>query len=121
MPETPEPPPPSITEVQTRLHEVVALLRQSRTLDVEAQRVLAQLVEELSSVLAAGNVPPAEVSRLAESTVHLAESLQHPHHTGPLAGARDRLEGAVLDAESHAPTAVGLARQLLDALANIGI
>jgi hypothetical protein len=120
MPDTPEPT-PSVQEVEARLHEVAKLLRKSRSLDAEAKSVLAELVDELSTALAAGNVPPAEVARLAESTVHLAESLQHPHDKGLLGNARDRLEGAVIDAEAHAPVAVGLARRFLDALANIGI
>lgn len=120
MPDTPEPTPP-VSEVQSRLHEVAGLLRHSRSLDAEARRVLAQLVDELSAALAAGNVPPAEVARLADSTVHLAESLHHPHEQGLIGSARDGLEGAVIDAEAHAPVAVGLARRLLDALANIGI
>jgi hypothetical protein len=120
MPDTPDST-PSAQEVQTRLQEVAGLLRKSRTLDAEAQRTLAELVEELSTLLAAGNVPPAEVARLAESTVHLAESLHHPHDRGLLGNARDRLDGAVIDAEAHAPVAVGLARRFLDALANIGI
>ncbi len=120
MSDTPQPT-PSAQEVQARLHEVAKLLRGSRSLDAEAQRTLAELVDELSALLRAGNVPPAEVARLADSTVHLAESLQHPQNKGLLGNARDRLEGAVIDAEAHAPVAVGLARRFLEALANIGI
>jgi hypothetical protein len=108
-------------DVQSRLREVAGLLRNPRSLDAEGRRVLAELVEELSAALASANVPPEEVARLAESTVHLAESLQHPHDHGLLGNARDRLEGAAIDAEAHAPLAVGLARRLLDVLANIGI
>lgn len=114
-------PTPSVQEVQARLHEVAGLLRSSRSLDPEAQRVLAQLVEELSTHLATGNVPPNEVARLAESTLHLAESLQQPQPQGLLSSARERFEEAVLGAESRAPVAVELARRFLDALANIGI
>jgi hypothetical protein len=40
---------------------------------------------------------------------------------GSLAAARDRLEAALLATESTAPLTAGLARRLLDALANIGI
>jgi hypothetical protein len=38
-----------------------------------------------------------------------------------LGRARERLEEAVVEAEAQAPLAVGLARRLLDTLANIGI
>jgi hypothetical protein len=38
-----------------------------------------------------------------------------------LGKARDRLGAAVLQAETHAPVAAGLARRLLDVLGNIGI
>jgi hypothetical protein len=119
--DTPSSNPPSVTEVQERLHEVARLLRESRSLDPQSQRVLAELVDELSTTLQAGAVPPAEVAHLAESTAHLAESLHHQHDTGVLGKARERLEGAVLQAEVHAPVAVGLARRVLDMLANIGI
>jgi hypothetical protein len=121
MPDTPGTNPPSVQDVQARLHEVARLVRQSRSLDARSQRVLAELVDELSAALAAPNVPPAEVARLAESTAHLAESLHREHDKGLVEKARDRLDGAVFEAEAHAPVAVGLARQLLDALANIGI
>src|SRR4051812_44522200 len=120
MSDIPSPNPPSVPEVQNRLHEVARLLRESRQLDAESQRTLAELVDELSNALREGNVPPAEVAHLADSTAHLAESLHHRHDTGVLGKARERLEGAVLAAEAKAPTAVGLARRVLDALANIG-
>jgi hypothetical protein len=38
-----------------------------------------------------------------------------------LTAGRDRLERAILAVESQSPLAAGLARRLLDALANIGI
>lgn len=121
MPDTPSPNNPSVSEVQSRLHEVARMLRHSPDLGAESQRILAELVDELSTVLQAANVPPAEVAHLAESTAHLAESLSQPQDIGLVSKARGRLEEKLLEAESHAPTAVGLARRLLDALANIGI
>jgi hypothetical protein len=111
----------SVMDVQGRLHEVARLLRESGSLDAASQRALAELVDELSRSLQAGNVPPTEVAHLADSTAHLAEALHHQHDTGIVGKARERLEGAVVQAEAHAPLAVGLARRVLDALANIGI
>ena len=121
MPDTPSSTPPSVSEVQSRLHEVARMLRQSPDLGAESQRILAELVDELSTALQAANVPPAEVAHLAESTAHLAESLSQPQDTGLVGKARGRLEEGLIEAEAYAPTAVGLARRLLDALANIGI
>lgn len=121
MADTPESSTPSVPDVQSRLHAVARQLRQSRSVDAESQRVLAELVDELSMALQAASVPPAEVARLADSTAHLAESLHQHHDTGMVGRARERLEAAVVEAEAHSPLAVGLARRLLDMLANIGI
>jgi hypothetical protein len=114
-------PTPSVADVQRRLHDVAVTLRESTTVDPESRRVLAELVEELSRTLNSGNVPPSEVAHLAERTAHLAESLHHQQDLTIVGRAREGLEGAVVRAEAQAPVAVGLARRVLDALANIGI
>jgi hypothetical protein len=121
MAETPDSPPPAQAEVETRLEDVAQRLRQPGPLNPESRRALAELVEELRKILEETAVPPAEVTQLAESTAHLAESLHQPPDHGLLAAARDRLEQAVGNAEAHAPLTVGLARRLLDALAQVGI
>jgi hypothetical protein len=119
MPDIPAPNTPSVPEIQARLRNVARSLRESDSVD--AENALAELVGELDRVLSAGTMPPAEVARLAESTVHLAEALHHQHAVGVLGKARQRLERAMLSAEAHAPLAVGLARRVMEALANIGI
>jgi hypothetical protein len=119
MSNTPEPSQPAVPEVQTRLQDVARRLRQSDSIDSESQQALAELVDELSRNLA-GPMPPDAVTHLAETTAHLAEALQHHEKRLPIT-LRDRLERALVNAEAHAPTAVGLTRRLLDALANIGI
>ena len=121
MSDNTELPTPSVGEVQTRLHEVARLLGESNSLDLEARRVLAELVDELGATLQGSNAPPAEVAHLADSATRLAEALHHQNDQGILGNAQDRLGVAVLQAESHAPVAAGLARRLLDVLANIGI
>lgn len=121
MPDTPNTNPPSLQEVQTRLREAAQLLRKSGSYDAATQRLLVELVDELNAALKTESIPPAEVARLAESTALLAESLHYQRNRSVLGAARDRLEGALIDAEVHAPVAVGVARRLLDALANIGI
>lgn len=121
MSDKPESGPPSVPEVRARLHDVAKMLRESQTLDPQVQSSLAELLDELSTALEAPSAPPAEVARLADTTTHLAASLQQPHDRGLLERARNSFEGAIIEAEVHAPIAVGLARGLLDALANIGI
>jgi hypothetical protein len=121
MPDTPEPGASAGPKIQERLHDIAQLLRLSSSIDPETQRTLAELVDELSKALQGANLPLAEVTHLAETTSHLAESLHQQQDRGFLARMRDRLEQAVSNAEIHAPTAVGLARKLLEELANIGI
>jgi hypothetical protein len=121
MPETPESSTSSVSEIQARLNSVAAMLQKSGSIDPESRRVLVDLVDELSQALNAVKAPGEEVSHLAETTAHLAESLHHQQGTGILGKARDRLEMAVSNAEAHAPVAVGLARNLLETLANLGI
>lgn len=112
---------PSVAEVRKRLHDVAQMLRESRPIDPAVHRALAELLDELSTALAAPNAPPAEVAKLADSTAYLAQSLHEQHDRGILERAREGVGVAMMQAEGHAPIAVGLARSLLDALANIGI
>ena len=121
MPDRSSPGTPSIPEIQARLAELTQRLRDSATLDPESREALGKLVGELSTLLQTTQVPPAEVAELARTTTHLADSL-HPHpQPGMLGKVRDQFEQAVLDAEAHAPVAVGLARRLMETLANLGI
>ncbi len=112
---------PSVPQIQARLRELARKLRQSSSVDAETQSALAELMDELSAALGGATVPPAEVAHLADSTAHLADALHHQHDRGVLESARDRLQEAVIRAEAESPVAVGLARRLLDALANLGI
>jgi hypothetical protein len=120
MQETPEST-SSVSEIQTRLNDVAAMLQESGSIEPESQRVLIELVDELNKALLAVRKPGDELSQLAESTARLAESLHRQQELGILSKARDRLELAVSNAETHAPVAVGVARRLLETLANIGI
>jgi hypothetical protein len=121
MADTPLSTPPSVEEVRARLRDVAQTLRQGGSIDPESQRTLAELVDELNRTLGAGPVPPVELAQLAQSTAHLAETLHKDQGKGILSSARDRLEQAAVNAEAHAPVVVGLARRLLETLANIGI
>jgi hypothetical protein len=111
-------PPARITD---GLHELARALREAPPLGPDAQHALAALIDELGNAVGGTEVPPAEVTHLAESTAHFVQALHRQHEPGGLAAARDRLEQAVLRAEARAPVVAGLAQRALDALANLGI
>ncbi len=118
-----EPTPPSpeaAPAVRTKLEEIVPLLRSSRHIEPEVQEALADLVDELIRVMDP-NPPAVEAAHLAESSAHLVEALHRKHHAGLIAAAKERLEEAATRAEAEAPVATGLARRLIDTLANLGI
>jgi Domain of unknown function (DUF4404) len=121
MPDAPDPGVPAVPEVRTRLRDAAALLRQSAAVQPAVRAALVDLLDELDRALDAPAAPPAEVARLADGAAHLAEALHQPHDRGLLGASRDRLEGLVAQAETRAPTAVTLARSLIDALAGMGI
>jgi hypothetical protein len=112
---------PSVPEIQARLNTITQLLQRSASLDPASRQALADLVQELSTALQSGQVPPAELAQLAERTARLAESLHHRHDQGVLGHARERFEEAVVGAEAQAPFIAGLAHRLLETLANLGI
>ena len=107
--------------VAEQLHEIAGLVRKAHHLGPEGQRLLAELLEELSVALKSPEAPSAEVAHLAESAAHLVQAVHREDEAGILARARDRFEKAIVAAESDAPVATGIARRLMDALANLGI
>jgi hypothetical protein len=121
MPDTPEPTSPAVPEVRARLAEATRALRESESLDPEARDALAGLLDELGRVLESPAAPPAEVARVADGAAHLAEALHRSQDRGILEAARDRLERLAVQAQTRAPVAVGVARRLIDALAEWGI
>jgi len=121
MPEQPPSGASAPLGVQPSLHAVAEILRDPHPLNHEVRKALAEFVDELGTALAGSSVPPAEVTHLADSAAHLVKMVHRQDAPGMLAAARDRLEAAILATESKAPLAAGLARRLLDALANIGI
>jgi hypothetical protein len=118
-PQQPAPTPPSA--VPARLHEVARLLREAHHLEPEAQRSLADLADELAKTLSASGVPSAEEAHLGQIAGQLIEALHEEESTVPVEVTRDRLRDAILAAEARAPFAARVARQLLEALANLGI
>jgi hypothetical protein len=120
MTEPTPPTPETAAAVRTQLKEIVPLLRSSRHIEPEVQEALADLVDELIRVMDP-NAPAVEAAHLAESSTHLVEALHRKHHAGLIAAAKERLESAATRAEAEAPVATGLARRLIDTLANLGI
>jgi hypothetical protein len=110
----------SVAAVRTKLQELVPLLRASGQIEPEARKALADLVDELIRVMDP-NPPAVEAAHLAESSVHLVEALHRQHPVGLIAAAKKRLEDAATRTVAEAPVATGLARRLIDTLANLGI
>jgi hypothetical protein len=111
---------PSV-RVTEALHGLARVLRESPPPGPEAQRLLANLIDELGNAVGSAEMPAVEVAHLADSTAQFVHALHRRHEPGRLAAARDRLEQSVLQAEARAPVAAGVARRVLDALANLGI
>ncbi|MFN4259055.1 MAG: DUF4404 family protein [Gemmataceae bacterium] len=113
---TPEQPP-----LEHNLHELAQNLRQAAHLDDDTRQALARLMDELGHAVRQADIPSEEIAHLTESATQVARAVHEQHEAGMLAAARDRLEQAMLRAENAAPVASGIARRLIDALANLGI
>ena len=121
MPEQPPTDPQTGVQVQANLHELAQVLREADHLEPEAQDALADLVDELSKALTPATIGSSETAHLANSAASLARALHHEHNPTLLSAAKERLEKAALRAEAQAPVATGIARRLLDTLADLGI
>jgi hypothetical protein len=120
MTEPPSPGPDAAAQIRANLLESARLLREAHHIDPEAQRTLADLVEELGEALDPSASSSDHTIHLAESSTHLVRAL-HQRHEGLIASARQRLAAAAARAESDAPVATGIARRFIDALADLGI
>jgi hypothetical protein len=114
-------PSPSLQQVQASLHDIARVLRESHHLDPKTQQALGDLVDELGKTLQSGTLPAEETAHLASTASSLAKGLHERQHTTVLTAAKQKLEQAALRAEAEAPVATGIARQLIDTLANLGI
>jgi hypothetical protein len=108
-------------EVSALLHTVSELLREGPSLGAEEQCLLAELVDELSKLVAGTSVPSTEVTHLTRCVADLVRAAHESEHKGLIVSARDRLEKAWIAAEAEAPTAAGFARRLVESLSNLGI
>ena len=108
--------PPSID-----LHELAQKVREANSLGPQAQQAVADLLDDLALASPPSTEISAEITHLAESATHLADALREPHRSSAVPPALARLETAVARAEAKDPLASGVARQIIEALANLGI
>jgi len=113
--------PQAVDQIRTDLQEFARLLREGGRLDADAQKTLANLLEELGTELDPAAMPSQQTIHLAELTSQLARSIHEQHQADPLTTARDRLEEAARWAETHAPVATGIVRRFIDVLGSIGV
>jgi hypothetical protein len=108
-------------QMQASFHDLAQMLRAADHLEPEVQEALADLLEEMSNALPPTVAARSETAHLASSAASLARALHQPHSPNLLSAAKQRLEQAALRAEAQAPVATGIARRLLDTLADLGI
>ena len=118
-----EPPSEARTSAHIRatFHDVAQMLREAHHLEPEAQEALADLVDELGKALTPAALASSETAHLATSAANLAQVLHQQHNPTLLSAAKQRLEQAILRAETKAPVPTGVARRILDVLADLGI
>ena len=112
---------PADPNLEIKLRSIAQLLRQADHLDPEAQKALAEIVEELGKALHSTPVSSEKAKSLADSTAHLIQALDQRHNQGLLTAARDRMKQAITRIEYEAPFAAQIAGRLLDTLASFGI
>ncbi len=110
-----------IAQIREELNKFARLLRDGQPLDGDAQKTLANLLEELGAELDPSAMPSEQTIHLAGLVSQLARSIHEQHHANLLTSSRDRLAEAALWAESHAPVATNIVSRFIDVLASIGI
>jgi Domain of unknown function (DUF4404) len=108
-------------QMQANFHDLAEMLREADHLEPEVQAAMADLLEEMSKALPPTAVAPSETAHLANSAASLARALHEQQSPNLLSAAKQQLEQAALRAEAQAPVATGIARRLLDTLADLGI
>src|SRR5437868_13035635 len=109
MPEQDQPSSLSASAVRAQLAALAQVLHEGKHLGPEAQQLLAELLEELSAALGDATAPPRDLAHLTQCAAQLVQAAKKPD-SGMLAGARDRLEGAVIGVETQFPTIAEIGR-----------
>ena len=115
------PGPQTVAELQARLRQLSASIRQTDHLDSSTQASLASLLDELTMQLESNGIELEKTTRLAEAVSEVTHSLHEPHSAGLIESASNRLQEAAARAEVEAPVATGVVYRFIDVLANMGI
>lgn len=110
--ETPDP------TVAKDIEELARRLREAEHLEPEVRTEAAALLGDLTEAL---HPPEPHTEALAESTAELVRAVSDQHEPGLIEAAKERLEEAVVRAETKAPVATDIVLRLIDVLSGIGI
>ncbi len=113
--------PQAVAELQARLRQLSASIRQTDHLDSTTQSSLASLLDELSVHLDSNGHELEKTTHLAEAVSDVTHSLHEPHSAGLIQSASTRLQEAAARAEVEAPVATSVVYRFIDVLANMGI
>src|SRR6516225_9286743 len=108
------------TQIQARLRELARTLREAKHLDPNTQRELAELADELATSGDFSKASSAEVAHLLDTSARIIGTLHQSPQTPVPATLRERLGQAIYATEARAPVLAGVARRLLDVLADLG-
>lgn len=100
------------------IEELARRLREAEHLEPEVREEAAELLGDLTAAL---QPPEPHAEELAESTAQLVRAVSDRHESGLIESAKERLEEAVIRAETKAPVATDIVLRLIDVLAGIGI
>src|SRR5262249_54777291 len=107
--------------IRATFHDVAQTLREADHLEPEAQEALADLVDELGKVVTPAALTNSETAHLVTSAANLVQALRQQPNPSLLSAAKQQLERAAVRAETKAPVATGVARRILETLADLGI
>jgi hypothetical protein len=102
------------------LGELARLLREVDHLEPDVRRKLADLVDELEATVH-GELDAERAGHVRESVRHLVHAIRAQREEDPVGQAREQLEATVARTAAEAPVATGVARRLIEMLADLGI
>ena len=115
------PDPKNVAQTQAKLRELAAEMRDGVHLDSGTRQAMADLLDELGTVLGADGSASDKTVHLAEAVHEVAHSLHEKRPAGLITTARDRLQEAATRVELEAPVMTNVVTRLMDLLANMGI
>jgi hypothetical protein len=113
--------PRSESEPLARLDHVARIVQASHHMSADAKHLVAELVAELATLHQSNQSKDDGTSRLVDHMAQLLQVMTKDPEPGMISEARLKLEQALFNAETHAPTLVGVVRRVLEALVASGI